>query len=323
MRFPTTKLIAYSYLSLSSIPITFSFLSTYHYLRGNHDKARAHAFWAWTGWCSLPLGIVMLAVTPYSLLTDPVDRRLIGKIQQLWAQYSIGPFLNIKVIHHSSSTPHSLSNTITSHTDNNNKKTKRNEIIVANHSSWLDPYILMAIMGDEYVNLRFISKSEIFYIPLVGWVMYLIGHIPLNRSDRQSGKEVIKQCTELFNKSSQSLSIVFFAEGSRPRVWVDNCQVGEFKIGAFKLSTETHVPIRPISIYGSRQAMPPGKELEYLTNYLDQPILVYIHDTIDSVVDDKTQENQQQAAIKLRDQTRETIVKGLQILKDQNKISNK
>ena len=34
--------------------------------------------------------------------------------------------------------------------------------------------------------LQFISKTSNFLIPIIGWSMYLTGHVPLKRMDRRS-----------------------------------------------------------------------------------------------------------------------------------------
>ena len=34
--------------------------------------------------------------------------------------------------------------------------------------------------------VQFISKTSNFLIPIIGWSMYLTGHVPLKRMDRRS-----------------------------------------------------------------------------------------------------------------------------------------
>ena len=65
-------------------------------------------------------------------------------------------------------------------------------VYVANHQSWLDIFALSS-MG---IPLKFVSKQTIFYIPVVGWVMWLIGQVPLDRKrEKQSGRTVLTTCT--------------------------------------------------------------------------------------------------------------------------------
>lgn len=55
-------------------------------------------------------------------------------------------------------------------------------VYVANHQSFLDIYTLFQL-GRPF---KFISKTSNFLIPIIGWSMYLTGHIPLKRMDKRS-----------------------------------------------------------------------------------------------------------------------------------------
>lgn len=69
---------------------------------------------------------------------------------------------------------------------------------VANHQSYLDIYSLFHLRRPFKARLRtarrhrhsrgaqFISKTSNFLIPIIGWSMYLTGHVPLSRMDRRS-----------------------------------------------------------------------------------------------------------------------------------------
>lgn len=47
---------------------------------------------------------------------------------------------------------------------------------------------------------KFISKKEIFLIPIIGWSMFLTGHVRLDRVDRRSQLDCLKTCIELLGK---------------------------------------------------------------------------------------------------------------------------
>ncbi|KAL2634409.1 hypothetical protein R1flu_005888 [Riccia fluitans] len=51
--------------------------------------------------------------------------------------------------------------------------------------SFLDIYTLF-LLGRPF---KFISKTSNFLIPIIGWSMYLTGHVPLKRMDRRSQLE--------------------------------------------------------------------------------------------------------------------------------------
>jgi len=226
-----------AYAALSLIPLSFSAAAACSALnpRSPPERTRALSFFAWTGWVSLPLSVVLLAASPLVLLTDPVDRGLLNAVQQAWASATLYPFLQLNV-------------------RGELPKADKPAIYVSNHNSLLDPYVLMSLG----LPMRFVAREEVFYIPLVGWVCFLIGHVRLVRGDAQSGKAVIEQCARKL-AAGRAWSVVFFPEGSRLGKLSDG--LGEFKIGAFKVAEQAGVPVTPVCIHGTRDAMPPGQEL--------------------------------------------------------------
>lgn len=185
-------------------------------------------------------------MAPYSLLFDPVDRLALDRVQRIWASWTLRPFLDIEVENEQ-------------RVEDLLKDTGRGCIVVSNHRSTLDAFVLFAALG---IPLRFVSKKEIFFIPLVGWVMGLIGHVSLTRGDKRSGKSVLENC-EYYLKNGHAWSVVFFAEGTRNKN-EDESHLNEFKIGAFRLAESTGAPLVPVSIRGTSDAMPPGGEFSFL-----------------------------------------------------------
>lgn len=185
------------------------------------------------------------------MLIDPVDRKALDWVQRCWARVTLYPFVKFD-------------------RPSEDQLPKTKTIVVSNHQSFLDILILLACFDD----LHFVSKQEVFYIPLVGWVMGLIGHVALSRGDKTSGRGALENCENKLNRS-EKWSVVFFAEGKRAQA---TTAVGPFKIGAFKLAAATGVDILPVTIIGSGLAMPPGKELEHLDSNV--PIKVKVHPRI-------------------------------------------
>ena len=122
-------------------------------------------------------------------------------------------------------------------------KNKTN-IIVANHQSQED-ILLMYRLG---IPFRWISKAEIFKIPIYGWLMYLKGDIKLQRSSKASIKKMLVDAEKVLNKGC---SITIFPEGTRSKTG----ELGNFKEGAFKLAQKAKVSIIPIVIYGTGQQL--------------------------------------------------------------------
>lgn len=107
----------------------------------------------------------MVVAHPFVLLFDRYRRRAHAFIAKIWATFAVTPFLNIKFEGLENLPPPDVP-----------------AVYVSNHQSFLDIYVLLTI-GRPY---KFISKTSIFLIPIIGWAMFLIGVIPLRRMDRKS-----------------------------------------------------------------------------------------------------------------------------------------
>ena len=120
-------------------------------------------------------------------------------------------------------------------------------VYVANHLSQTD-ILAMYILG---IRFRWLSKEEIFKIPLMGWAMSAIGYVPVRRGNKSSHAE----CMEHSKKHLLAgTPMVFFPEGTRSTDGV----MASFKVGAFKLAHEARVPVVPVTISGSDRLLPKG-----------------------------------------------------------------
>jgi len=112
-------------------------------------------------------------------------------------------------------------------------------IIVANHSSYLDIFMMPALMSkDKYL---FLGKSEILNYPLIKTFFKRL-NIPVFRDTIvKAGKSLVRARQELKN----GWSLVIFAEGEIPDN--DSPRMIPFKDGAFRLAKKAKVPIVPIT----------------------------------------------------------------------------
>ena len=118
-------------------------------------------------------------------------------------------------------------------------------VLVANHLSLLDILIVFRLFRD----FKWVSKIEVFKIPVIGWNMRLNGYIPLRRGDRESVLAMFAACRRTISAGS---SVMIFPEGTRSLTG----DMRPFKLGAFELAQETKVPIVPIVIKGTHNALP-------------------------------------------------------------------
>lgn len=122
----------------------------------------------------------------------------------------------------------------------------RPTIYVANHQSTLDiPVGFVAVP----VNFRYIAKHQLQYVPLIGWYLWICGHIFVNRSRRD---KAIASLDEAARKIRAGTSVFLYPEGTRS----DDGRVLPFKKGPFALALKSRVPVVPITIEGSGSVMP-------------------------------------------------------------------
>ncbi len=118
-------------------------------------------------------------------------------------------------------------------------------VIVSNHQSLVDILVAFTL----FFHFKWVSKAELFNIPLIGWNMSLNRYIRLRRGNTRSIKQMYNACEAHLNEGS---SVYLFPEGTRS----ETGEMRAFKEGAFVLAKRMHKPILPLVINGSRTAVP-------------------------------------------------------------------
>ncbi|MCI0523005.1 MAG: 1-acyl-sn-glycerol-3-phosphate acyltransferase [Bacteroidales bacterium] len=122
---------------------------------------------------------------------------------------------------------------------------KQAYVIVPNHQSMLD----IVIFNMLHHRLRWISKIEVFKIPVLGWEMRMVKYIELERGNKHSVVRMMERC---ISSLREGISIVIFPEGTRSLTGA----IGRFKTGAFQLAIKTDKPILPVLIDGTGDVLP-------------------------------------------------------------------
>ena len=117
-------------------------------------------------------------------------------------------------------------------------------VVVSNHESFVDILLISHLPWE----MKWLSKKEMFKIPFAGWLMYLSGDIPLERGDRSSAGKAMTLCKKALERR---VSVMIFPEGTRS----ENNDMRPFKDGAFRLAIEAQVPVLPLVVQGTRQAL--------------------------------------------------------------------
>jgi len=129
--------------------------------------------------------------------------------------------------------------------DRKNLKRKKTYMIVSNHQSQLDILVNFTL----FAHFKIVSKKEIFQVPFIGWNMLLNNYIQLKRGDKKSIEEMIKNCEKSIDQGN---SIFFYPEGSRSK----DGEIKPFKLGAFSIAQKKKIPLLPILIDGTKDALP-------------------------------------------------------------------
>ncbi|TVQ94728.1 MAG: 1-acyl-sn-glycerol-3-phosphate acyltransferase [Deltaproteobacteria bacterium] len=124
-------------------------------------------------------------------------------------------------------------------------KKDRTYMIVANHQSLGDILVLFGL----FRHYKWVSKASIFKVPLIGWNMVANDYVGLVRGDKESIADMLAHCERHLEQGS---SIMMFPEGTRSATG----KLKAFKHGAFTLARKVGVPIAPIVIDGTLEALP-------------------------------------------------------------------
>ena len=109
-------------------------------------------------------------------------------------------------------------------------------LIVANHVSWLDIFVLNAIRP-----LRFIAKSEVRSWPLIGWLCKRSGAIFIERAIRRDAALLARRISHLLK---QDVCVGLFPEGTTS----DGKQVGHFHSALIQSAVDAGARLCPIAL---------------------------------------------------------------------------
>jgi len=163
-------------------------------------------------------------------------------------------------------------------------------VIVANHSSYLDSLVLVAVLPGEPV---FVAKRELKkkFFPRV--FLKRIGAVYVDRIDRQRGVVDARQTVKALHNDQ---SLIYYPEGTLVRA----PGLLPFHMGAFIAAAEAMAPVVPVVIHGTRSILRSGSWFPHYGAVHVQvcdPVRPESHDWI--------------SAVKIRDGSRKTILRHL------------
>jgi 1-acyl-sn-glycerol-3-phosphate acyltransferase len=120
-------------------------------------------------------------------------------------------------------------------------------VVVANHESFADILLLSTLPWE----MKWFSKVEMMVVPIMGWAMWGAGDIGVKRGRATSAKAAMAASRQ---RLSRHVSVMIFPEGTR----APTRELLPFKDGAFRLAVDAGVPILPLAIHGTRNAIARG-----------------------------------------------------------------
>ncbi len=109
-------------------------------------------------------------------------------------------------------------------------------MIVANHVSWLDIFVINALHP-----CRFVAKSEIREWPVLGWLVDKAGTVFIARGNRRDLRHIFKG---LVSSLQQGERVAFFPEGTTAAQGT----VLPFHANLFEAAVDAEVPVQPYAL---------------------------------------------------------------------------
>lgn len=129
---------------------------------------------------------------------------------------------------------------------------------MSNHLSHLDPLTLAHFVDSGGRAPRFLGKSELFELPVVGRVAHAAGQIPVYR-DTVDAATALRAAIQSVNSGE---CVVIYPEGTLTRdqhLWP---MAG--KTGAARIGLSTGCPVIPVAQWGPQQVLAPGHRVPRL-----------------------------------------------------------
>lgn len=123
-------------------------------------------------------------------------------------------------------------------------------IAVSNHVTNLDPLTFAHFLVDNDIPVKFLAKSELFQVPVIGWLARRVKHIPVHRGSAKAA-ESLDAAREALQAGE---CVAIFPEGTLthdPDMWP---MLG--KTGVARLALTTRVPVVPIAQWGAHRVIP-------------------------------------------------------------------
>lgn len=129
-------------------------------------------------------------------------------------------------------------------------------IVVFNHRSYFDPFVMALVVARAGRNARGLGKREVFDVPIVGRVLGASGGIPV---DRGSGSDEPLAAAIAAVEAGELLMMA--PEGTIPRGAPFFDPVLKGRWGAARIAAATGAPVIPVGLWGTEKVWPRSSQL--------------------------------------------------------------
>jgi 1-acyl-sn-glycerol-3-phosphate acyltransferase len=120
-------------------------------------------------------------------------------------------------------------------------------VVLFNHQSMVDIAVAFTVLP---VGVRFIAKRVLSFVPIVGWFMWALGMVSIDRKNVHAARAALLKAAGVLKDGH---ALIAFPEGTRSR----DGTIGAFKKGAFAVAMQAGAPIVPAAIEGADVVAPP------------------------------------------------------------------
>jgi 1-acyl-sn-glycerol-3-phosphate acyltransferase len=151
-------------------------------------------------------------------------------------------------------------------------------VLVANHLSMLDILVVYGL----FRPFKWVSKAELFRVPVIGWNMRMNDYVPLRRGEAESARRMMAHCRRHLDAG---VPVLLFPEGTRSR----DGRLQRFRDGAFRLALDAGCPVIPVAVTGTFDSLPKTgvvlrRGMRATVRVLD-PIFPAAHPTVEGLRD--------------------------------------
>jgi 1-acyl-sn-glycerol-3-phosphate acyltransferase len=125
-------------------------------------------------------------------------------------------------------------------------------LVVANHVSWLDIFVINACHP-----CRFVAKAEIRAWPVLGWLAAKAGTVFIARGSRRELRQIFKGIVDALQEGER---VAFFPEGTT----APQGSPLPFHANLFEAAIDAHVPLQPYALAYVDAAGAPHASIDYL-----------------------------------------------------------